>query len=304
MLDMYDVAIIGAGPAGLTAAIYAKRAKLNVVVFESEAYGGKLTKTYEINNYPGIKSISGFELANNFIEHAKDYDIEIINSIAIKIDNKGDEKIISLSNGQIYKSKTIILCTGLKETPLQLPRVKEFEGRGISYCAVCDGFFFKNKPVAVIGGGNSALEEALHLVDLVSKLHIIIRRDEFRADKSIVEKILNNEKIVVHYKSLPHELVIENDKIIGLQIKNVDNDQIDTLEVNGIFPYLGQTPISDLVDSSIINEKGYIVVDQNMATTIPGIYAAGDCIEKNLRQIITACNDGAIAATSIVKYLK
>lgn len=301
---MYDVAIIGAGPAGLTAAIYAKRAKLNVVVFESEAYGGKLTKTYEINNYPGIKSISGFELANNFIEHAKDYDIEIINSIAIKIDNKGDEKIISLSNGQIYKSKTIILCTGLKETPLQLPRVKEFEGRGISYCAVCDGFFFKNKPVAVIGGGNSALEEALHLVDLVSKLHIIIRRDEFRADKSIVEKILNNEKIVVHYKSLPHELVIENDKIIGLQIKNVDNDQIDTLEVNGIFPYLGQTPISDLVDSSIINEKGYIVVDQNMATTIPGIYAAGDCIEKNLRQIITACNDGAIAATSIVKYLK
>lgn len=304
MLDIYDVAIIGGGPAGLTAAIYAKRAKLSVVVFESETYGGKLTKTFEINNYPGIKSISGLELADKFVEHAKDYDIEIINSQAIKIENNDNEKTISLSNGQIYKSKTIILCTGLKETPLQLPRVKEFEGKGISYCAVCDGFFFKDKPVAIIGGGNSALEEALHLTNLVSKLHIIIRRDEFRADKSIVEQILNNEKVVIHYKSLPHELVIENDKIIGLKIQNVENKQIETIEVNGIFPYLGQTPISDLVDSSIVNEKGYIIVDQNMATAIPGIYAAGDCIEKNLRQIITACNDGAIAATSIVKYLK
>lgn len=304
MDELYDVIIIGAGPAGLTAAIYASRANLKTLVFEAEVNGGKLSKTHQIENYPGIASISGLELAMQLSEHGQQFGAKLMSGSVEKIVNNDGYKTVFLSNGQEYRTKTIIVATGTKERSLDLPRANEFTGRGISYCAVCDGFFYRNKKVIVIGGGNSALEEALYLASLASEVTIIIRRDVFRAEASVVDKVHSNEKIKIITKHVPEQLVIDEDRITGLMIRNVDTGEMQTLECNGIFPYIGADPCTSFLDPSVLDPNGYIIVDPDMSTSIEGIYAAGDCIVKDLRQVVTACNDGAIAASSISKYLK
>jgi len=300
---LYDTIIIGGGPAGLTAAVYASRANLKTLIIEAGVTGGKLSKTYEIENYPGFKQISGLDLATNLGEHALSFGAEQISGQVTKIE-KNKEFMITLDNGQTYISKTIIVATGTKERTLNLPRSEEFTGRGISYCSVCDGFFYRKKPVVVIGGGNSALEESLYLSSIVAKVTIVIRRDVFRAEAKIVEKVLQNEKIEVIYNSLPDSLQIEDDKIVGLNIKNVNDGTVSLIEAAGIFPYIGADPCTDIMPKNILDENGYIIVNQDMSTSIVGLYAAGDVIKKDLRQVVTACNDGAIAANSIVKLLK
>ncbi|MBQ2582691.1 MAG: FAD-dependent oxidoreductase, partial [Erysipelotrichaceae bacterium] len=176
--------------------------------------------------------------------------------------------------------------------------------RGISYCAVCDGFFYRNKNIAIIGGGNSALEEALYLASIAAKVTIIVRRDVFRADATVVNKVKANQKIEIITRHLPDELVIENNRIVGLRIRNVDSGETSTVECAGIFPYIGADPCTGYLDPAILDERGYVLANADMSTAIPGIYAAGDCIRKDLRQVVTACNDGAIAANSIAKLLK
>ena len=303
-MEKYDVIIIGSGPAGLTGAIYATRANLSVLIIEAEVNGGKLSKTYEIENYPGIKKIGGLELAMQLTEHAQNFGAKLISGTVDSITDQDNLKKVTLTNAQEYFAPYVIVATGTKERTLDLPKAEEFTGRGISYCAVCDGFFYRNKKVAIIGGGNSALEEALYLSTIVDKIYIIIRRDEFRAEASVVDKVKNNNKIEIIYKHLPDSLLIEDDKIKGLNIRNVENNDIETIECDGIFPYIGADPCTSFLDSSILDEYGYVVVNDDMSTAIEGIYAAGDCIQKKLRQVVTACNDGAIAANSIANRLK
>ena len=304
MNELYDVIVVGAGPAGLTAAIYASRANLKTLVFEAEVNGGKLSKTHMVENYPGIGSISGLELATQLSEHGQKFGATMTSGTVEKIIENDDCKTVLLTNGQEYHTKTIVVATGTRERLLDVPHAKEFTGRGISYCAVCDGFFYRNKKVAVIGGGNSALEEALYLASLASEVTIIIRRDVFRAEASVVDKVRSNEKIKIVTRHVPDQLVIEEDRIKGLMIRNVDTDETQVIECNGIFPYIGADPCTSFLDPSILDPSGYMIVNPDMSTSIKGIYGAGDCIVKDLRQIVTACSDGAIAANSITKYLE
>lgn len=302
MEKIYDVLIIGSGPAGISAAIYAARASLSVAIIEQAVYGGKLSKTYEIENYPGVEKISGVELAQKFVDQVKSFNVEIISGSVNKIKKDTNIKVYT-SNDKVFQTKNVIVATGADENKLDLENADSFTGRGISYCAVCDGFFYRKKDVIVIGGGNSALEEALYLASICNSVTIIIRRDVFRADKTVVDKILNNPKIKVIYKSLPEKLIIEDDMLVGLEIKNVESGQTETIKCSGIFPYIGQSANTSFLDPSILDEKGYVITQPDMSTAIEGIYAAGDVIAKQLRQVITASNDGAIAANTIINKL-
>lgn len=299
---MYDVLIIGAGPAGLTASIYASRANLSVLIIENESMGGKLTKTYEIENYPGFTKISGGQLADELVKHSQSFGVEIRPGNVSKIVN-GDIKKIYLDTGEEFEARTIIIASGTKENHLPVDKSDEYTGRGISYCAVCDAFFYRNKDVVVVGGGNSALEESLYLASIVNKIYIVIRRDVFRADASIVDKVKVNDKIEIITKSIPKQLVIDNNRIVGLEIENVDTKETTVLNCSGIFPYIGAKPNTTFVDLDILDENGYVIVNDKMETSVKGIYAAGDVTKKSLRQVVTATNDGAIAANSIVNYL-
>ena len=300
----YDVIIIGSGPAGLTAASYATRANLTTAIIEGDTPGGKLTKTYEIENYPGFERISGVDLAMQMMEHGQKFGAVMEFSPVTEIDDEGEFKLVHLGDGRVLTTRAVIVATGTNERQLDLPRAKEFTGRGISYCAVCDGAFYRSKEVAVIGGGNSALEESLYLTQLVNKVNIIIRRDVFRADATVVDKVRNNPKINIITKSLPQELVIEDNAIKGLVIKNVETGELSTVDCAGIFPYMGADPATGFLKNlNILDERGYIVVNKDMETAVPGIYGAGDVTVKDLRQVVTATNDGAIAANACARYL-
>lgn len=301
---MYDLIIIGAGPAGLTSAIYALRSNLNTLIIESDNPGGKLTKTFKIENYPGFKEINGYELANNFIEHVKKFNADIYNGQVIKVEKKDSYFDVVLDDDKTYQTKAIIVASGTKERELDLENAKEFTGRGISYCAVCDGFFYRKKDVVVIGGGNSALEEALYLSSIVNKVTIIIRRNEFRAEKSVVQEVLNKDNIEIIKNVVPYKLQIENDRITGLIIKDVNNSVTTKIDCVGIFPYIGASPNTSFLNNNLLDDEGYLIVDKDMSTKIKGIYGAGDVTNKDLRQIVTATNDGAIATNSVIKYLK
>ena len=300
---MYDIIIVGAGPAGITAAIYAARSNLNVLVIEGESLGGKLTKIHEIENYPGFSTIGGNELAEDMLEHLKAFGVEIKLGLVKKILDGQIKKII-LEDDEELECKAIIIATGTKEKLLDVPNSKEYTGKGISYCAVCDGFFYRKKDVVVVGGGNSAFQEALFLSSIANKVYIITRRDVFRADASVVEKVKNNEKIEIISKYLPKELIIKDDRVNGLEIENVETKETKVIDCSGIFPYVGAIPNTSFIDLDILDENGYLIVDDNMATKIPGIYGAGDVTNKKLRQVVTATNDGAIAANAIAKYLE
>lgn len=286
MEEIYDLIIIGGGPAGLTAAIYARRANLNVLVIDY-SQTNKLSKIANIENYPGFVSISGFELDQNFKKQVNELNVPIKDEKVIKIDGHNVQTI-----DNTYKTKSILIATGSKQRKLDLPNALEYEGKGISYCATCDGFFFKNKPVVVIGDSSIAIEEAKYLSSLASKVTIISKNSN------------PIENIETKTNSIPTNLIIKDNKLVGLSIKNMNTSQIEDIECNGIFPYISFNPSTDFLDSRILDDKGYIKVDANMATDIENIFAAGDCINKNLRQVVTACSDGAIASTSIIKYIK
>ncbi len=300
---MKDLTIIGGGPAGLSALIYACRANLDVLLIEKESLGGKLIKIDSIENYPGFKQISGFDLANDFIEHTKSFNYETRYADIKKIVDQKDYKQIILDNDEVIDTKTIIIASGSKEKELELAYSKQYTGKGISYCAVCDGFFYRKKDVVIIGGGNSALQEALYLSQLVNSITIIIRRDVFRGDRLLVDKIEQNKKIKVIKNALPNKLVTEDDKLIGLEIKDKDNN-LSIINCSGIFPYLGSIPNTSFVPKELLDENGYIKVNKDKSTAIKGIYGAGDVTNTNLRQVVTACSDGALAASSVIKFLQ
>lgn len=295
---IYDSIIIGAGPAGLSAAIYLKRANIDVLVIEKGAFGGKVNYTAVIDNYLGVEKAFGPDLAFKFYNHAIENDVEIVSDDIINVTKK-DQLFVIQSNDEEYLAKTIIVASGTTDKKLDLANANKFEHHGISYCAVCDGPLYKNKDVAVLGGGNSALEEALYLTNVTSKVYLIHRRNEFRGDKKVIEQIENNPKIILKLSLTIEELI--GDKSLE-QIK-LNNGEV--INVSALFPYIGQIPNTQFLDfTNLCNENGYIIVNNNMDTNVSGLFAAGDVTNQKLKQVVTATSDGAIAATSVIEYLR
>jgi len=302
-VTLYDVTIIGGGPAGLTAGIYAARAALKTLLIEKGMTGGLAASTEFIENYPGFdEGVGGPELMMQLDAQARRFGTEL-QSITAESIEAGDGYFTIHTDEEDITTKTIILATGAQPQKLNIPGEEEFHGRGVSYCATCDGAFFKDKEVAVIGGGDSALEEALYLTKFASKVHILHRRGELRATKILQQRALEHEKIVLHWHSTVERISGEA-TVNEIIVKDVRSGATTPLAVQGIFVYVGTRPVSELVAGLInLNEQGYIITDENMHTSKPGIFAAGDIRQKTLRQVVTAVADGAIAAVEAEKYI-
>lgn len=301
MIKKYDFIIIGAGPAGMTAGIYASRAGLKTAMIESGAPGGKLLKTNEISNWPGIKTEPGSQLAMDMFEHSTSFGAvyEYGNVVEIKVDetDPSSDKQIICEDGTVFQAPAVLVATGTKERLMGIPGEKQNIGRGLSYCAVCDGAFFRDQEVAVIGGGNSALEEAVYLTHFASKVYILMRRNVFRADKIAVDAAKSNPKIEIIQTVVPTEILDDGQHVNGLKITDVTTKEERTLPVSGIFPYIGADPVTGFLKHlDVLNPQGYMVVNASMGTKIPLLYGAGDVCQKGLRQVVTAVNDGAVAA--------
>lgn len=299
---MYDIIIIGAGTAGLTAAIYGVRAGKSVLVFEGESYGGQIIYTPEVENYPGIKNISGYMFANNLYEQASSLGGEFSFEKVIKIEEKNDIKIVYTEDSS-FECKTIIIATGAKYRNLGVLNEEKFIGSGISYCATCDGAFYRDKNVAVIGGGNTALEDALFLSNFCTKVYLVHRRDQFRGEQAIVDKLKTKDNVEFVFDSVVTDL-IGDEFISGITIKNLKKEENSNLIVDGIFVAVGQLPQNQIFKQLIeLDASEYIIAGEDCKTNIKGIFTAGDCRTKTLRQLTTAASDGAIAATSACEYI-
>lgn len=298
---MYDIIIIGAGPAGMTAGIYAKRAKKKVLIIEKNAYGGQIITTSDIENFPTYEHISGFDFANNLYNQVKNLGAEIIFDKVVNIKNYADKKeVITPSN--TYTSKTVIVATGADNRKLGLDNEDELTGKGISYCATCDGAFYKNKVVAVNGGGNTAIEDAIYLSDIVKKVYIIHRRDTFRADEILINKLKEKNNIELILNS--HIIRINgNQKLESIDIEDGDN-KITNIKIDGLFIAIGRNPENQNFKNVLtLDEKGYVIAQEDCHTNTEGIFVAGDNRIKELRQLVTATSDGAVAATEAIKYI-
>lgn len=301
MNNIYDVAIIGAGPAGMTAALYASRSGLKTCMIEGGAPGGKMLKTYLVSNYPGVAEIPGPDLGMTMYEQSLAFGAAYIPGMVSEV---LPDRTVKLTDGQEIRARAVIVATGTKERLLGIPGEQELVGRGVSYCAVCDGAFFRNKTVAVIGGGNAALEESGFLSQFVDKMYIIIRRDQFRAEEKLQKEVMANPKVEVIKDSVPVEITGE-DTVTGMRIRNVKTGEETLLDVAGVFPYIGQDPVSSMVQNlGVCDEHGAIITNQEMMTKVPGVFAAGDVRVTELRQIVTATADGAKAAESAFLWVR
>lgn len=301
---MYDVIIIGAGPAGMTAAVYASRANLDTLMLERGVPGGQMADTEEIENYPGFESILGQELSMKMLDHAKKFGAEYGYGNVQEIIDHGNYKEVKAGD-KTFKAKAIIIATGAEYKKLGIPGEEEFTGRGVSYCAVCDGAFYRERKIVVIGGGDSAVEEGMYLTRFAKKVTIIHRRDKLRAQKILQERAFKNEKIEFIWDTVVEEIHGKDGKVSHLTIKNVKTGETGEFQTDGVFVYIGTVPLSEPFKSlGIVNEDGYIPTNENMETKIPGIFAAGDIREKDLRQVVTATGDGSIAAEMAAKYIE
>ena len=301
----YDVIIIGGGAAGLTAAIYARRAGLNTLVLESYAPGGKLIKTFELENWPGIKSVNGSQLAFDIYEQAMAlgtaYLYEKVNDLKLQ----GKDKIVCCESGQSFAAPAVIIATGTVERMLNIPNEEEMIGHGVSLCAVCDAAFYRNKSVIVVGAGNAAFEESLYLAEFASDITILARSDRYVAEQITQDKVAANAKIKILPWRIAQEILVEDGKVAGMRVLNKQTGEEEIYKASGVFPYIGADPVTNFVkDLGITDEQGYLVVEPDMSTQLEGIYGAGDVCAKVLRQVVTATNDGAIAAQSVIKYIR
>ena len=296
---MYDIIIVGAGPAGLTSALYTLRANKKVLVLEAKAYGGQIINASLLENYPGLPSVSGFDFATNLYNQVKDLGGIIKYETVIRIE---DDKTV-ITNKDKYQAKAIILATGAENRKLNIDREEELVGRGISYCATCDGNFYKNKDVAVIGGGNTALEDAVYLSNIANKVYVIHRRDTFRGEEHYINELKNKENVEFILNSNVSKLLGE-DRLNTIEVTNNDGIKKE-INVDGLFIAVGQAPKNEIFKNLIeLDDKGYIISNDGVHTNCEGIYVAGDTRVKDLRQLTTAVSDGAIAATTAIKEME
>lgn len=300
---MYDTIIIGAGPAGMTAALYAARSNLKVALLERGIPGGQMNNTADIENYPGYANISGPELAEKMFEPLENLGVEHLFGLVEKIEDRGDFKEI-VTEDERFEAKTVIIASGANHRHLGVPGEEDYNSRGVSYCAVCDGAFFRDEDLLVVGGGDSAVEEAIFLTRFAKSVTIVHRRDELRAQKVLQDRAFANEKIRFVWDSVVESIHGDERKVTGVTFKNVKTDETSQADFGGIFIYVGLDPVSEFAaDLGITDEAGWILTDHQMKTSVAGIYAVGDIRQKDLRQITTAVGDGAIASQEAYKYL-
>ena len=300
----FDTVILGGGPAGLSAGIYAARATGNIAIVDVSMFGGQPSNYLELENYPAFPLVGGYDLMEKMEEHADKFGVNKFPMEEIqKIDLISTPKIIETLT-HTFKAKSVIIATGAQPKKLGVKGEKEFLGRGVSYCAICDGAFYRDKTVAVVGGGNAALEEAMYLTKFATKVYVIHRRNEFRADKIVQNLAFKNEKLEFVYDTVVNEINGE-DTVKSLVIENVKTNETSTLNVDGIFPYIGFLPNTDLINGQVEQDSnGFIITDETMKTSIDGVFAAGDVRKTPLRQVITATSDGAVAAVYAGRYVE
>lgn len=301
---MYDLVIIGSGPAGLSAAVYGKRAGLNLIVIEKAPMsGGQVLNTYEVDNYLGMPGMNGFDMGTAFRAHADKLGVEFKEAEVTEIADQGESKLVRTSEGEL-EAKTVILATGAVHAHLEVPGEEELSGMGVSYCATCDGAFFKNRVVAVVGGGDVALEDAIYLARTCRQVYLIHRRDALRGAEILQEELKTLSNVEILYNTTVEEIQGE-DGVENLRIRKVDSGEVSDLAVAGIFIAVGIRPGTELVRDMVeCDEGGYILAGENCATSLPGLYAAGDVRKKPIRQIITAVADGANAAVAAGAYCR
>lgn len=301
----YDVIIIGAGPGGMTTALYASRANLKVVMLDRGAYGGNLNNTASIVNYSGFKDVQGPELAEKMYQGATQFGAEYAYGTVTKVEVDGANKKVTTDMGETYVAPVVVIGTGSDHRKLGVPGEEEFGGRGVSYCAVCDGAFFKGKHLVVVGGGDSAVEEGLYLTQLASKVTVLVRRGELRAQPMLQDEAKKNPKMEFVFNTSVTEIMGDDVKVTGVKTHNNETGEDGELAVDGVFIYVGNIPLTKpFVDLGILDDQGWVKTDTVMRTSIPGIYAIGDVRETPLRQIATAVGDGAIAGQQVYQYIK
>ena len=299
---MFDLIIVGAGTAGLSAAIYGVRAGKSVLVLEGAAYGGQIINTPEIENYPGIKKISGFEFATNLYNQAKELGAEIRFEKVLSVQEKNGHKIV-VTKDKEYEAKAVILATGAKNRNLGIEKEQELVGKGVSYCATCDGMFYRGKVVAVNGGGNTAVEDATFLSEYVEKVYVIHRRDSFRADKAEVDRLVARKNVELVLNSTIKALESDALGLTGILVVDKDGKE-RRIQVDGLFVAIGQAPDNEVFRNEVdLDGKGYISAGEDCSTKTAGIFTAGDCRTKAVRQLATAASDGAVAALAAVNYI-
>lgn len=303
MSEIYDLIILGAGPAGISAAIYASRAKLNTLWLEKKFVpGGQIVNTYEVDNYPGMPGMNGMELGEAMAAHAEKFGISPYRENVVSIESEGEIKVIRTKKNE-YRARAVILACGAEHRKLGIPGEEEFSGMGVSYCATCDGAFFKERTAVVIGGGNTAAEDAAFLARICRKVFVVHRREKMRADQILQERLLSYENVEMVWDSVP--LAIEGtDQVNALRIRNVKTEEERVLPTDGVFIAVGIVPNTALFRNFVqLDENGYIVAGEEGLTNIPGVFAAGDIRTKSLRQVVTAVSDGANAVASVQRYL-
>lgn len=303
--ELYDLIIVGGGPAGLTAGIYAMRAAMKTVLVERGMFGGQVAVTKEVENYPGFITIGGSELCEKFLEHATSYGIEIIEKEVVATEPGVKFHTVRLANGTELRGHALILAAGGTARKLEVPGENENFGKGVSYCATCDGFFFRNKVVAVVGGGDTALEDALYLAKITSKVYLIHRRDEFRGSRILQERVFAERNIEIIFNTVVNEILADQSGVTGVSLKDIKTGEQRQLDTEGVFIFVGFSPNNQLVPAGIKkNTSGYVITDEKCETSIPGIFAVGDLRQKYANQIVLAAADGCTAALAAAHYVE
>lgn len=303
--EIYDLIIVGGGPAGLTAGIYAMRAALKTVLIERGVFGGQVAITKEVENYPGIPEIGGFELCEKFLQHAKSYDLEIVEKEVVATEPGLEYHSVRLADDTVLRAHAVILAAGGSAKKLQAPGELENFGKGVSYCATCDGFFFRGKTVAVIGGGDTALEDALYLAKITKKVYLVHRRDAFRGSRILQQRVLAEPKIEILFDTVVSSIDADAGGVQGLSLKNVKTAETRKVATEGVFIFVGFSPNNQIVPAGIKRStSGYVITDEKCETAIPGIFAVGDLRQKYANQIVLAAADGCTAALAAAHYVE
>jgi len=301
----YDAIIVGGGPAGLTAGLYCKRAVLNTVLFEKGLIGGQIAISKDVENYPGVEGITGFDLAEKLLHHAQSFGLNIIQQEVAEVIAGTDHHSVRLASGDMLHSRALILAAGGSVRKLGVPGEAEYAGTGVSYCATCDGFFFRNKTTVVVGGGDTAVEEALYLSRLAKKVHLVHRKKELRASKLLQNRLLSEPGIEVIRNTIVTEIRGDGHVVTAVALENTETNEKGELQTDGVFIFIGYLPNNQLIPPGVrMNEQGYVITDDSCETSVPGIFAVGDLRQKFANQIVVAAADGCIAALAAARYIE